>query len=116
MHFQLPLIIGIPVGDNQVVLAPKIHDWFGFGTGGGDGGGFNLMSVGGSIGFAGRVSDNVTILPELALVRPVLISGAAGGSGVSSTIDDSVGLFQFSVGFLIGRRPDKFEQEAAGGT
>jgi hypothetical protein len=103
LHFQVPLIFGIPVGASQFVFAPKVHEWVIFAGGGGDVGGGSITSAGASIGFAARVSKNLRILPEVAVVTPLFASAGFTGVGTEGDIiaGDAV-LMQFGLGFIIG--------------
>jgi hypothetical protein len=104
LHFQLPLIIGIPVGPHQLVLTPKVHEWLIFGAGGGGGAGGFITSAGGSIGFSLAAGEKLRILPEFSAVAPLAISGTATGAGSDSVdISGSSTIYQVSFGFLVGK-------------
>lgn len=104
MMFQVPLLIGIPVGSSELVLGPKIHDWYIGGGSGSGNGGVNLFSVGASVGFAIRAGNTFQIMPELTLLKPTNAhAGATGTSGVSADLMGTSGLLmQAGVGLLFG--------------
>jgi len=100
-----PLLIGIPVGAHQLVLGPRSQHFVFISAGGQP---VYLLTAGGSIGFALRFSDTLTLLPELAAVWPIY-------GGLPVTLRDGqnadflygtqgTGLFQFKLGFLLDRR------------
>lgn len=101
-----PVLIGIPVGVHQLVLGPRSQHFIFIG------GMYEkpvyLLAVGGSLGFAIRFSDTLTLLPELAAVWPIF-----GGLPVTMSNGTQVdylygamgaGVFQFKLGFLLDRR------------
>jgi hypothetical protein len=104
-NFQIPLIVGIPVGRHQLVVAPKLHTLFAGGGSGGESAGVFVGSLGSSIGFAAKVAPSVRLMPEFAFVVPVVGGAAASGQGseVVSGFADGV-LFQASIGILFGGR------------
>jgi hypothetical protein len=100
--FNVPLLVGLPVGEHQVVFGPRVVDYF-FGGGGGGGAAFaNVLFVGSSFAFAAKAGERFGIIPELTLLYPVV--GAAGASGEGSMADSIGGglLLEFKLAFVIG--------------
>jgi hypothetical protein len=102
-----PVLFGVGIGPHQLVLGLRSqHFMF---IGGASTGPVYVLAVGGSLGFAVRFSDTLTLLPELAAVWPVY-----GGLPVTMTGDGlhadylygatQTGIFQFKLGFLLERR------------
>lgn len=107
VFLQMPVLLGIPVGaGHELVLAPKVHDWYLFAGALGAEADANLLSVGGSVGFAARAGPRFRILPELAVVVPVYgnLGGAALGfeEQVGGPVAGSGVMVQATVGLLIG--------------
>ena len=73
---QLPVLVGLPVGAHQLILGAQAHAWAfkdsptGFGY---------ALSPGGSVGFAARVSDRLTLLPEASMVWGLASDMGGGG-------------------------------------
>lgn len=102
--FQVPVLVGIRIGGSELVLGPKIHDWMLVAASGSTTGGGNLFSVGGSVGFALRLGSSFRVMPEVAVLRPVLASVHAGTdqSAVSQVFNANAWLLQFSVSLMFG--------------
>lgn len=100
----MPLLIDFPVGESAFVLGPRAQL---IGVGGGDGGGSGgsgvILNAGSSFGYAARVGENVRLLPELAIVYP-LVAGARGGGEGGTAFVGGGALFTFNFGILIGGR------------
>ncbi|HEY1957512.1 MAG TPA: hypothetical protein VGH28_17960 [Polyangiaceae bacterium] len=106
---QLPILFGIDFGGHELVFGPRVVDQVLFGdvgtsSGGGGSGTANLLYVGGSIGFAIRVSPYVRIMPEVAVGVPVYESIADVGSSALGGL-----VFQGGIGFLFGSG-DQYER------
>lgn len=106
LHFALPGLIGIPVGQHELVLGPRLQGYYAFAgaAGAGNAGGLVLLP-GATVGFAFQVTETVALMPEVGLVVPVL--GAVGATGVpTSTTTAAFGgvLGQVKLGILIGKR------------
>lgn len=111
--FQLPLLIGIDFAGHELVFGPRIYDQLYFGglSSGTTSGSvaLNLLSAGGSIGFAIKAGP-IRILPEVSVLVPFLSTGAVSGGGSASTGVDVGGfIFQAGIGFLFGTR-DAYER------
>lgn len=94
---HVPVIVGVGVGEHQLVLAPKLHDIFAFGGGAGA----HVVSAGASVGFAFRVGKRFSILPEYARLQPVWVTGASGGETTTEFVGEAgVAFSQISLAFL----------------
>lgn len=107
IYAQVPVLVGIPVGaGDELVLGPKIHDWYAFGDVSVASGGANLLSVGTTVGYAARMGERFRILPEIAVLVPVhgrvdaVAFGQKAGTGVE-TFGRGV-LLQGSLALLFG--------------
>ena len=80
--------------------------WVGGGDGSGTGGGGTVLvlNIGATAGYALKLGESFRVLPEIALLYPVVSTATAssGGSSVGGTgIGDGL-LFQFTVALLFG--------------
>ncbi len=62
----------------------------------------NSLSVGASIGYAARVGQGFRIMPEVAVLVPLVSSVSVNGNG-DAAAGFAGGLIQFKVGLLFGR-------------
>ena len=100
LNLGVPLLIGIKLGGNELVLGPRLQNLLLFsGDGVLYGGG-----VGCSLGYAWHITDRFGLMPEASIVVPV-IGGAAFAQQfrAASVIDSGIAMFQFKLGVLIGR-------------
>lgn len=106
-HVQVPVLIGVPTpGDSQLVLSPKLH-WLGaLASASGDGGSVGLLSLGGGVGYAARLSPAVQLLPEVTALVPVVATASSNGSSETSAIEEAGVLYQVGLSVLIGRKGD----------
>lgn len=104
-HINVPLLIGLPVGKHQFIIGPRIIDVF-MGAGGGGTGGFgNILMVGSSFGFHAAIGKQFGLLPEFSAVYPITLSGTSGDTSQSiSALDSGLLLFQFQLGFVLGKQ------------
>lgn len=102
LSFHLPVLVGIDFGGHELVLGPRLVDQVVFGGGSSSSGSgsstINVFYVGGSIGFAIRVSSGVRILPEFAVGIPTVATGDVGPNAKAF----NALLFQGGVAFLFG--------------
>lgn len=100
---RIPLLFGIPVGDSELTVGPRISPaFFAGGAGGTNAGGFAL-SAGGEVGFAARLGDTFWLLPHAKVDVPVV--AAAAGGGESGAVGGFGGVtFGAGVGLLFGGR------------
>jgi len=104
MRSAIPLLIGLPVGDSEFTVAPRVSPWFFGGGGGGESAGGLALFVGGEAGFAARVGEKFWILPHVTFDYPVLAAAAGGGQSGVASFGNGV-LFGAGVGLLFGGRP-----------
>lgn len=101
-NVNIPVLIGLKTsGGSEFVLGPRISDIIIFGSNGNDGGVVNLLSVGASVGYAARVGEGFRIMPEVAVLVPIVGAAAAGGDS-DAVAGFNGGLVQFKVGLLFG--------------
>jgi hypothetical protein len=101
LTFSVPILMGIDFGGHEFVIGPRIIDQVLFGSFSSSGGSasstVNVFYVGGSIGFAIKVSGGFRIMPEIAIGVPAVAAAVDVGSSAFSAI-----IFQGGVGFLFG--------------
>lgn len=107
---KVPLLLGIPVGEHQLVLGLSVSDALFFGGAGAEdvdeSDTANTINAGATVGFAARIPNTgVRIMPEIGVLYPVL--GSTPGEDTEFNEDGSFFL-QFAVGFMfdIGSRGD----------
>ena len=102
--FQIPFLIGVPVGkQSQFVLGPKLHYYGVLGGGSGVSAGGGFLSLGTSVGFDAAINHNVHLLPEISFAYPLLITASANdgnGNNASDSASTSGTLF-FQAGLSI---------------
>lgn len=98
-----PVLVDVPVKRSAFVFGPRTQIIGVVASGGGEGGGGLILNVGSSVGFAGRVSDNVRLLPEFSAVVPVVAGVSTTGGGGADFIGGGM-LYTFTFGILIGGR------------
>lgn len=97
----LPVLIGFKTsGGSELVLGPRLTDTFFFSAGEG-GGVANILSAGASIGYAARIGKGFRLMPEVAVLVP-LVGTLASASDSDVTAGFSGGIFQIKLGFLFG--------------
>jgi hypothetical protein len=104
---KVPVLIGVPVGESQLVLAPKARVFGALAGGSGASAQATLLMLGGGVGFSGKVGEKFRIHPEVTADIPVAaIAGAsAGGTGTAGAAVTTGGvLVGVNLGFLIGGR------------
>lgn len=113
LHFALPCLIGIPFGNHELVLGPRVQGYYGFASASGAGGGGALVILpGATVGFAFQVTETIAIMPEFGLVVPVL--GAVNATGMPTMAGAGLGgglLGQFKLGILIGKKRKLAEED-----
>ena len=102
-YVNLPLLIGLPVGESQFIIGPRLVDYFMGATGGGGAAGGHLLFAGSSFAFAIRGGERFSLIPELVVAYPVLAGVAASGAGSTSVGFLGDGLFlEFKLGLVFG--------------
>lgn len=102
LTFSVPILMGIDFGGHELVIGPRIIDQLLFGSfssssGGGASSTVNVFYVGGSVGFAIKVSGGFRIMPEIAVGVPAVAASVDVGSSAFSAV-----IIQGGVGFLFG--------------
>lgn len=103
LHFAVPALIGIPVGQHELVIGPRLQGYYASSVVGAGSAGL-ILAPGATVGFAFQASETVALLPELGIVVPVI--GSVGAAGVPGVTTAGIGgaFAQFKVGILIGKR------------
>jgi hypothetical protein len=103
LNIALPVLIGFKFGANELVLGPRIQDWFFFGSSTGSGASINLLGAGASVGFAWRITEGFGLMPEVSAVMPFLGGASTGSSSATQGISTGALVFQFKVGIFFGK-------------
>ena len=101
-HLNLPLLVGLPIGEHQLVFGPRLITIFGGGGGGGGSAGAAIVMAGSSFSFAAQAGDRFGIIPELTLAYPIVAAAAGGGESAAGSVFGDGLLVEFKLGFLIG--------------
>ena len=99
----VPLLIDVPVGDNALVIGPRVHPRLAFGAGGGAAASVFTLSGGTTIGYAAKTSEGLKIFPELGFEIPLVAAAAAAGAGAGAVGVGTGVVFDFRVNLLIGK-------------
>ncbi|MFZ5475425.1 MAG: hypothetical protein ACOZNI_01510 [Myxococcota bacterium] len=104
-------IAGVWIGEHQLVIGPKVHDWAAFGSLAGVDASGHVLSVGTSVGVAFRVAPRVRVVPEGAWVMPVWAAGETSltGEGGGTAIGPGGLVSQYGVALLfdVGKAPTR---------
>lgn len=94
---RLPVLFGIPMGDGSELTFGPVGSALLLTAGAGSSRALALVgTVGGQVGYAARVADNLWLVPQLDFGVPVL---AAAGARGNATAEVSAG---YAVGFQLG--------------
>lgn len=98
LNFAVPALIGIPFGDHEFVIGPRLQGIFAFANSGA-----LLLGPGTSAGVAFQVSEQIAVMPEVSVVLPVFgslstLTSTAAGAGLGGV------LWQVKVGLLVGKK------------
>lgn len=104
LNLSLPVLFGVPLGEHELVVGPKLYNTTLFGGVSEAGGAINVLMGGATVGFAARLSGGFTVLPEIAVLTPLVGSSTSTGQGTESTnlADSGATGVQLSVGLLFG--------------
>ena len=93
-------------GGSELVFGPRLANATFFGVSGEGGGVVNIVSAGASVGYAARLGKSFRLMPELAVLVP-LVGASALDDGSDAAVGFSGGMVQLKVGFIFGegRRP-----------
>ena len=101
-HLQVPLLFGLKTrGGSEFVVGPRISNATFFGLGGGSDGMVNILSAGASVGYAARLGKGFRLMPEVAVLVPLVGASALDGES-DAAVGFGGGLVQLKVGFLFG--------------
>lgn len=104
---QLPVLFGIDFGGHELVFGPKLHNQLYLagtsGTSADATAAIDLLSVGGSVGFAIKLGP-VRLMPEVSFIVPFFASGAVTGSSAVSGVGLGGFAFQGGIALLFGTR------------
>lgn len=103
VYEQLPVLIGVPLGEHELTFSPKL--WVGSAFTGGDelSGTATRVSPGGGVGFAWRATKKLTLVPEVSLLAPGKVFGSANVADEVDLMDNRL-IYQAGLGFLLGRK------------
>ncbi len=108
---NLPVLIGIKLGDHELTFGPRLTGQFLFGAGAGTSAAISGLLAGLSLGFAAQLSEHFALLPEITVSIPVLGSVGIAGMTSASVAQQIVPVVQFKLGFEIGRVRKVVEDE-----
>jgi hypothetical protein len=98
---QLGVLVGLPLGEHELVLSPKVHDYFSMTPS------FShLVSVGTGVGVALRAGESLQVVPEVTVLLPLnqFFAGTPGAT-VPGVFGAQSGLLaQVGVALLFGGR------------
>lgn len=103
VNVALPLLVGFKTsGGSEFVIGPRITGTRLSGSALEEGAAVNILSVGGSVGYALRVTEGFRLMPEVGVSVPVLgeVNTTDSDSEVASGFGG--GFVQFKLGFLFG--------------
>lgn len=107
LGLNLPVLVGIKLGEHELILGPRLYSWYFGGGGGGQSAGGLVLMPGMSVGFAAQLSDSFALIPELSFVVPVGaaagVSQALGGGSAASSINAFAPFMSFRLGIEFGR-------------
>lgn len=100
VNLAVPLLVGLKLSGNELVLGPRLqnlvlfdgqHTLYGLG-------------LGISIGYAWHLTDRFGLMPEAAIVVPIVGADSfATQFRTTGVLDTGLAMFQFKLGVLIGR-------------
>ena len=99
---QVPVLVGLRMGENEVVLGPKVHLWSFGASVDNSGASAAIWSLGASAGYSARVGPTVRLIPELAVLRPIVVTGATDTTSDTVGVDSAGVLLQVGLGIVIG--------------
>ncbi|MEO0606174.1 MAG: hypothetical protein AAF211_32395 [Myxococcota bacterium] len=97
LFLNVPVLIGIPIGDSELTLGPGVRTstFFAAGAGG------TIVEPSGSIGISAQLGDNFRLHPEFGIAYGAFGIGSAGeGAETISAVGAS--RFSFALGFQFG--------------
>lgn len=101
---QAPLVVGVPIGKSELVLAPKLHDLTAFGYEGHRSGGVvTMLSVGGSVGAIRQVTPGFALYPEVTILHPLFPSERGWPYYLALPDRDDTLLYNLGIGVMMRR-------------
>ncbi len=97
LNVALPVLIGVKFGGNQLVFGPRAQGFFIFTNGQA----VPIVAVGTSVGFMWRLTENFGLMPELAVLAPVV--GVNEAAMLFRGLNTGGSFVQFKVGIVFGR-------------
>ena len=108
LNVPVPLLIGLKLGKHELTLGPRVQNLLGSGGSSENKGALFVLLGGGSIGFGAQVTPKFRILPELAVVTPLMAAAINNGSGVADRpTDTGTFAYMFNLGFQFGSSQDQ---------
>lgn len=103
IYGQLPVLVGVPLGEHELTFSPKF--WTGTGFAGGDelSGTATRFGFGGGVGFAARVTKKLSLVPEFSVLAPGWVVGSQAVADEVELLDNAL-VYQAGLGILIGKK------------
>lgn len=105
VQYQVPLLVGIPLGESQLVVGPKVRHMIAVGGAGGHSSGGSVLMTGGVVALSLKAGNTFRFHPEVALDVPTIGTGLGeigGGGGVAVGGGIGAALIGFNLGLLFG--------------
>lgn len=103
--YQLPVLFGIPTGESQLVVGPKLKHVVGLASGGDASSSGSVIFGGAVVGYSAKLGDKFRLHPEVAVDVPLIAGASASAGGDSVGGSTSVGgaaLVGVNLGLLFG--------------
>ncbi len=97
---NVPVLIGIPVGESELTLGPGLRTTTLFAGGAGTGGAGTIVEPTISVGFSAQLGDTFRLHPEFGIAYGAAAIGGAGDGAEFTTVGAS--RFSFALGFQVG--------------
>jgi hypothetical protein len=111
---QLPVLVGVPLGQHQLVLSPKVHIYRASAIGDttSENGttqvtaSASLISAGTGVALALKLGESLRIVPELSVIYPLMVTGSASDGSTTETgsgmVNANGAIYQAGIGLLFG--------------
>lgn len=100
LTLAVPLLVGLPVGGGELVLGPRLQQWLAVGPQGPAW----LAGPGLSLGYLARLTPELALLPEVAVVAPLVLFGPLPVGFEGGLTGPGGLLLQGTVGVLLGQQ------------
>jgi hypothetical protein len=109
LDMQLAVLVGMKTGERgEIVFGPKAQSWQAQGSAAGVDVTGSYLAVGGSAGYALRLSPSIRLLPEVAIAAPLTWKiHAVKGDEIFQTTELPEGqamMMQAGIGLLLGSK------------